>query len=128
MSGIGPIDRKPIQPPTTSEVGGEKKADPVRQPFRVGPGDVEQLREHVRTNFDALQTRIRAGLTQGLTKPQILADLAGHELANAFGPKVVSGNMVAAVTQAVQSNPKLTQVFDELFRKATAERPPRPRG
>lgn len=123
-----PIQNRPIRPytpPDGVDAGKPAEAKPAtpQKAFEIGGPTApppQQVEQQVLHHFGAVRSRIQDGLRRGLDKPQILQELARHELSDLFGGKVTDA-AVKYVSDAVTSNPNLSQLFGKLFQMAAAE-------
>lgn len=117
-------NRRPIGPTSGPQQAGPADTKKVtgKQPFQVSGAkpSAESVQNAVGQNFGAIRTRIQDGLAQGMDRKQILTTLAEHELADAFGTKA-SKQAAGAVADAVMQDPSLSQIFNKLFKLASAE-------
>ena len=123
---MDPINRKPTPPnvPATGPTGPAQGAKPADRKFDVGgqagasptPAGAAAA---IRPNFDRMASRIQAGVSKSMTREQILEDLVGAETRQTFGDNA-SPEMSSAVADAFRTDPQLSQMFNQLYIKATS--------
>lgn len=115
----------PSGPRRTSGVSGPARAeapkstDRVQAPFAVPPGGSAAAASAGSSTptFDAMKARILEGASRGLSREQILHELATHELMQMTGGKVTPA-MSQWVADAVMRDPQLAPIYSKLLKLA----------
>ena len=129
---MDPINRKVTPPnvPQAAPTGPAKESAPADKKFEVGgapgqlpAGQAQGAAAAIRPNFERMASRIQAGVSKSMNRDQILEDLVDSETKQAFGESA-SPQMTAAVADAFRTDPNLSQMFNQLYIKATSKANP----
>ena len=129
---MDPINRKVTPPnvPQTTPTGPAKESAPADKKFDVGAvqGQLPAVQAQgaataIRPNYERMASRIQTGVSRSMSRDQILDDLVDSETKQAFGDSA-SPQMTAAVADAFRTDPNLSQMFNQLYIKATSRANP----
>ncbi|HEY7120132.1 MAG TPA: hypothetical protein VH475_26325 [Tepidisphaeraceae bacterium] len=119
---MDPISRKispNIQPPVTPAPA--TPAQETTRKFEVGSSEVTQAAGQAQTIarpcFDRIRALLNDPAVKSLPREQLREHVIASETKHIFGDNA-SPDMVAAVTQAFEDDPHLSQLFNRLVSKA----------
>ena len=118
----------PIQRKITPNIEGPQT--PAETPAPAGPTQkfdlgalqgqqaAQQAQPMIRPAFDQMASRIKDAVGRSLSKDQVREELIGDEAKQAFGPDATP-EMTTAIADAFKNDPHLSQLFNQLYAKAT---------
>jgi len=124
---MDPINRKTTPPDVSqaSPTGPAQGAGSAEKKFDVGAtgGQVPSAAgaaAAIRPNFDRMASRIQSYVSKSMSRDQVLDALVDSETKQTFGESA-SPQMTAAVAEAFRNDPHLSQMFNQLYIKATSK-------
>ncbi len=116
---------QPTKANETSATENTTGADEAARAFEVGSGPAaaatqtaQSAANIVRPNYDRIRSLIDSGNSQSMTREQLRDHVVGGETTNLFGSNA-SPEMKAAVSDAFQNDPHLSQLLNRLLSKAS---------
>jgi hypothetical protein len=125
---MDPIQRKttpniqgPQTPQSTGGVSGTgKKFDVGGADAAQGGGSAQGAQGVARPAFNEMAACIQDGVGRSLSREQVRDELIEHETKQTFGDSATP-EMTAAIAGAFKNDPHLSQLFNQLYAKATAK-------
>ena len=81
-------------------------------------GSAQQASQAGGPTFDRMSQQIRKGIDENKPKEEIMRDVVEDQLTAQFGDKVTP-EMTNAVAEKFESDPNLSQLFNQLYAEAT---------
>ena len=106
---------------TGATAGPTKKFDIGATEGATQAGAAQQAQEIARPAFTEMAACIKSAVDRSLTRDQARDELIEHEAHSAFGDNATP-EMSAAIGQAFHSDPHLSQLFNQLYAKAIAQK------
>lgn len=124
---MDPIQRKitpnvqgPQTPPATGGASGTGKKFDVGAAGGAGGGGGQEVQGIARPAFKEMASCIQDAVGRSLTREQVRDELIEHETKQTFGDQATP-EMTAAIADAFKNDPHLSQLFNQLYAKATGK-------